>query len=399
MIGALLIWGYDSPVDRNSKTAYKRGAWIVLPVMLIVGCRVGLRACVSASRHRPDESTFTPVALPPPTPTPERPRPKQVVAADGFTSKEIATGQAMPDDLVLSASHVAWLRTRSGDVVVAPRAGGEAKTIAQNLTLVRRRHAQALALSATHAYWITNEGNENGRVMRAPLEGGATETLAEGIGGLTAIALDKDDVYFGVHHPAMNDDDAGVRSGVYRIRPGKKPVPVFEGVAPCGIAIDDKTIYVIEELGLTRIPKTGHQLGQKQIVPATERLGCSVVVDDENVYWTVPSSDLFMRAKKTTGAEVASTKVRKRPWNVVVDGGYAYVLTELSSDSFGELGSIYKIAVRASATSETALPKAIVVDRVGLNGLAANGGSIFFTAWNESETDGTVVAVTEALPK
>lgn len=385
-------------MDRNTKATYKRGAWVVLPITLFIGCRVGLRACVSASRSHSDYASTRPLEIAPPElPTSTAPRPKVTTPADGFAVHDIATAQALPDDLVTNGKEIAWLRLRSGEVAVSA-AGAAAKVIAHDQKLVRRRHAQGLALSATHAYWITSEA-----VMRAPLDGSAEpETVVEHVSGLTVIALDKDDVYYGVSRPVMEESDAGVASGVYLLEPKKKPRLVFEGDSPCGVAVDAKAMYVIEEMGIWRIPKTGRvtdKSGHKQIAPPEERTGCSIAVDDDQVYWTAPSSDLFVRAKKLTGADRANVRVTKRPYNVVIDRGYAYVLTETSSAGFGELGSIYKIAVRADATSETAQPKAIMNDRAGLNGLAVSLGSIYFAAYNDAELDGTVAGLREADPK
>jgi hypothetical protein len=48
-------------MDRQTAAIYKRGALFVVPVVLIVGCRVGLRACVflgsqDARRERLEEA-------------------------------------------------------------------------------------------------------------------------------------------------------------------------------------------------------------------------------------------------------------------------------------------------------------------------------------------------------
>jgi hypothetical protein len=129
----------------------------------------------------------------------------------------------------------------------------------------------------------------------------------------------------------------------------------------------------------------------KALVNGGDRLGCTVAVDSESVYWTIPGEDSLMRAKKADGSGVGvAAFTRKRPTNVVVDQGYAYVLTETSPAALGELGSIFKVALR----SERLTPQALVTEQVGLGSVAASSGYVVFSSFNEAESDGTVVAIT-----
>jgi hypothetical protein len=66
------------------------------------------------------------------------------------------------------------------------------------------------------------------------------------------------------------------------------------------------------------------------------------------------------------------------------------VLTETSPQALGELGSIFKVALR----SDRLTPQALITDQVGLGSVAASGGYVVFSSFNEAETDGTVVALT-----
>ena len=150
---------------------------------------------------------------------------------------------------------------------------------------------------------------------------------------------------------------------------------------------------VIEDQQIWRLLKSAKE--GKTLVKGGDRLGCSLAVDDTSVYWTIPQADSVMRAKKTDGsAQGVLAFVRKRPWNVVVDRGYAYVLTETSPQALGELGSVFRVALRADPGSETALPLALVVDRVGLNSIAAAGGTAFLAGYDENESDGVVEELT-----
>ncbi len=408
-------------MDRQTLAIYKRGAVVVLPVLAIVGCRVGLRACVAvnqADRHRQIDDTRARqaeeqrkaelAAAQAESEAAQRARTRRLpsVAHDTKTVP-IASGQQVPDALAVDAQYVAWLATRSGDVVVAPRSagtGGAPKIVAKNQQLPQRRHVQGLALGGGYVYWITTASKDepaDGKIMRVRLgpdgdTGGAEpEAVGGAIAGLSAIALDKGSVYYARSLPERRNEAGEPTGGVYRLELGPKGSNVVKSdrlvlpaEAPCAFAVDDTNVYAVEEQKLWRVgKKTG---APKAIVSGADRLACTVAVDAENVYWTIPADDSVMRAKKTDGSGVGVVAfTRKRPTNIVVDQGYAYVLAETSPQALGELGSIFKVALR----SDRLTPQALVTDQVGLGSVAALGGYVVFSGYNEAENDGTVVAI------
>jgi hypothetical protein len=320
-------------------------------------------------------------------------------AAPGSKTIAVASAQQVPDALAASADHVAWLATRSGEVVVAPRAGGAPRVVAKQQKLPLRRHVQGLALSGGWVWWITTgKDDDEGAVMRAKIDGGDPETVIDGVGGLTAIAVDKETVYYARALSVSRDEDGGATGGVYRWAPEKDktkkkdPIRVVAAERACAIAIDDAAVYVAETLQIWRAPKVG-KAGPQKIVSGADRLGCSLAVDEKSLYWTLPSDDSLMRAQKTDGSSPSALAfLRKRPWNVVVDRGYAYVLTETSPQALGELGNVFRVPLRAEG--DAAIPEALVTDQVGLNSVAASGGWVAFAGYNEAENDGTVIAIT-----
>jgi sugar lactone lactonase YvrE len=409
-------------MDRQTKAIYKRGAIIVLPILAIVGCRVGLRACVAIQRSERNDAINHAVAkqaeaereaeLAVAAATSEatqRARTRLVpTAARGSRAVPIASAQQVPDALAVDAHHVAWLATRSGDVVVASRDGGGAgagpRIVAKDQKLPQRRHVQGLALAGGYVYWMTSSppraDEEDGEILRVDLTKPAAEpeVVASGLGGLSALLVDKDSVYYARGLRVSRDEDGGATGGVYRLELGPKgslakptrPAKLLVAAErPCAIAVDETSVYAVEPLKLWRVPKARGEA--KAIVNGGDRLGCTVATDSESVYWTIPGDDSVMRAKKTDGTGVGVVAfTRKRPTNVVVDQGYAYVLTETSPQALGELGSIFKVALR----SERLTPQALITDQVGLGSVAASGGYVVFSGYNESESDGTVVALT-----
>ena len=192
--------------------------------------------------------------------------------------------------------------------------------------------------------------------------------IASGLGGLSALLVDKDSVYYARSLRLSRNEDGEPTGGVYRLdlgpkgtKPTKPARLLFAAERPCALAIDDTSIYAVEPLEVWRAPKKGGEA--KAIVKGGDRLACTVAVDTESVYWTIPGDDSVMRAKKTDGTGVGVVAfARKRPTSIVVDQGYAYVLAETSPQALGELGSIFKVALR----SERITPQALITDQVGL---------------------------------
>lgn len=405
-------------MDRNTKKIYLRGAVFVVPVLLFAGCRILPRACIAladrdarrmgpaytapvtgedleADRVRRDREAANAAAM-------ARAREKKpaqgIPAADGFKTAPIASAQQMPDAVVMDGDNVAWLSTHAGEVVIAPRAGGAPRVVAKDQKLSQRRHNQALALGGGWVYWLTAPKEEGeGAVMRAPIAGGAPETVAEHLEGLTAIVAEKENVWFARSPRVTRDDegDGGVLGGVWLLKKDG-PVRVVAAEMPCALAVDEKNVYVVDASQIWRGPKLP---GKKVVAPtklttASQRLGCSVAVDKEHVYWTIPGDDAVMRAKKTDGTQPRALGfIRSRPTNVAVDGGYAWVLTETRPKALGEQGGVFRIALRADLGSGAAVPQAVIVDQVGLNSIATQGGHAIFTSYDQSENDGKVTRV------
>jgi sugar lactone lactonase YvrE len=402
-------------MDRHTKAIYKRGALIVLPVLAVVGGRVGLRACVAlqrSERHHDVDQTVAKqaearrsaevAAAVASAGEMQRARARSLpTAARGSKGVPLASGQQVPDALAVDAQNVAWLATRSGEVVVAPRPGGAPRIVAKDQKLPQRRHVQGLALSGGYVYWMTTSSpgtdEEDGTIVRASLagDGAEPEVIAANVGGISALLVDKTFVYYARGLRVSRDEDGGATGRVYRLelgpngaKPTKPAKLLFAAERPCALAVDDTSVYAVEPQKLWRVSKARGEA--KAIVNGGDRLGCTVAVDTDNVYWTIPSDDSVMRAKNRDGTGLAvAAFTRKRPTNVVVDQGYAYVLTETSPQALGELGSIFKVALR----SERLPPQALVTDQVGLGSVAASGGYVVFSGYNEAETDGTVVGI------
>jgi len=415
-------------LDKHTKAIYKRGALFIVPILAVVGCRVGLRACVALQKtdrrhereqamneqYEQEQAAALATALATASAKQQARARSLPTAEPGSVLAPVATAQQVPDALVADADSVAWLATRAGEVMVAPRAGGPAHVVARAQKLPQRRHAQATALAFGWVYWTTStltaDGEEDGAIFRARTSSDGTtepEVVVSDIGGVSALAIDKDGLYFARSLRVSRDEEGNPSGGVFRVRLDKEgravkdadgPEKLLAAERPCAIAVDDAAVFAVEPLKVWRAPKSSpkpapnKKAGEatKAIVTSADRLGCSVAVDDANVYWTVPGDDSLMRAKKTDGSRLDVVAfVRKRPAMVVVDRGYAYVLAETSPQGLGEMGSIFRVPIR----SEHPVAQALVTEQVGLMSVAAYKGFVAFSMYNDAESDGLVMSI------
>jgi hypothetical protein len=123
-----------------------------------------------------------------------------------------------------------------GGVVRIPLAGGESTTLASG-EVAEGRCPTSLAVDETHVYWLLRDA-----VRRIPKGRSKVETLAR-IGGATSLAIDKTHVYVAGHDEIVMMPKPG--EGDEPEAP-KTISPASDAVA---IAVDDTTIYWLEERG------------------------------------------------------------------------------------------------------------------------------------------------------
>jgi hypothetical protein len=108
------------------------------------------------------------------------------VPGDGGKADTLASGQASPEYLALSGTHLFWTNSQIGTVMTLPKGGGTPTTIASAQT-----EPVFIALDATSVYWTTGS-----TVMRAPLDGGKASTIASGQMSPRGIVVDDTSVYW-----------------------------------------------------------------------------------------------------------------------------------------------------------------------------------------------------------
>jgi hypothetical protein len=187
------------------------------------------------------------------------------------------------------------------------------------LSLAQSPHALDVIADDARVYWAVTDG-----IWSVPLEGGAVAQLITGELQPTAIAADKDDVYFA----AMNPVDGTSRMG--RVNKAGGPVEILWSdtfVRPAGIALDADTIYWVRGDGwsegddrsaILSMPKAG---GEAHTLAFDQSGALALAVDDEKVYWLnagqmddYGAGELHSISKKGGPAYVLATHQKNQDW-------------------------------------------------------------------------------------
>jgi len=243
------------------------------------------------------------------------------------------------------------------------------------LTLATGQFVLALVSDAANVYWTENSG-----VMREAHSGGAPERIASG--GVTPhdIALDRTSVYW---------TDPGARTVMRAPLAGGAAQTLASGSQyyPQGIAVDGRAVYFGTGSDVMRVPLTG---GASDTL-ATGQSASSIAVDGANVYWTNWSADLVgavMRAPLSGGIPQTIASGQTVPHAITVDAHNVYWAND---------GNLMRVPMAGGS------PEALVSNQTSINGIAVDGTNVYWTNWapngapagqlGKGTSDGTVMKV------
>lgn len=236
----------------------------------------------------------------------------------------LATGLNGPFGIAVDATSVYFTEEGSGNVKKVPIGGGVVSVLASGL-----KNPQYIAVDATNVYfmeygtWNSGYGlqNNDGTINKIPNGGGALTTLASGLKGPQAIAIDAATIYW--------VEVANSISGAGAV----KSVPIAGGLVTTlasglsgskYIAIDAGSVYYWQEYGtLAKVAKAG---GQSPTVIVAGMSGTKpMVVDGTNVYWANASFGGPLMKTSINGGNitVVATGVTS-PTSIVVDATNIY---------------------------------------------------------------------------
>jgi hypothetical protein len=212
----------------------------------------------------------------------------------------LAENQNAPVAVDLDATSVYWT-TGDGKVMKAPLDGGAATTLFDDGGI---SVPQGLAVDATNVYWATA-----GAVKSVPLGGGQAMTLATG-SDATAVAVDGTHVYWTAGSAIMK-----VPVG------GGAATTLATGQSASAIAIDTTSVYWpnVAEGTIMKVSLAG---GAPTTLASGQTDPIAIAVDATRVYWTTQSN--VMSVPIGGGTLVVLAANQPRPMAITVDATSVY---------------------------------------------------------------------------
>ena len=291
----------------------------------------------------------------------------------------LASGLSDPTAVAIDSQNVYWIDNGGGGVMKVPIGGGATTTLAPQ-GQGPNVPSDSIAVDGTSVYWVqpgASGSATSGIVGSVGTAGGDAGAFAALQNTPYAIAVDAQNVYWVDYLPT----NAGTVM--------KQPLTGFRvatalatGVIdPNWIAVDDTNVYYNSSISLLTVPIGGGT----PLTFSAKSQPIAIALEGANVYW-VTNNQTVLTAPKTGGGmpvTLAGATAVSGPYAIAADAENVYWTNNTG-------GTVMKVAVTGGA------PITLVTGEVGAWGIAIDANSVYFTVNNASghSGQGTVMKLT-----
>lgn len=268
------------------------------------------------------------------------------VGLDGGSAVTIATLQAQPMSVAVNDSDVFWLTgSYEWNAKKLSRDGGTPIILATSQP--NGTTGMGIALDARNLYWVSNYGSADSDIYAVPIDGGARISVWDVGGSRQAayVAVDATHVYW----TEYTSGDAVRRVPL----DGGAPQRLALGLGAGGIAVDATHVYWAENHRLAgsgifvrRVPKGGGVVQTLYADSGTTAVESPqpLVIDDTYVYWVFPgaSDGAIMKVPKDGGAAVTLAAPTWFPYGLAINKTHVYWTTFRATNS-GAGGTVERV--------------------------------------------------------
>lgn len=226
--------------------------------------------------------------------------------------------------IAVDSTNVYWTNAGGGTVMKVPIAGGPSTTLASG-----QAQPWGIAVDGINVYWANfGNGGTTSAAVEVPVQGGSPTTLESGLWSSHAIAVDSANVYWTNTPGAIISEPLGGGTPTTISTAG---APYGGSSEPGGLAVDGTQAFwtMIEDGFLLATPVDGG--ATVTLAPGRQACPQSIVVDTTNVYWAAGCANIpggaLLKMPKTGGtpSTLASATVQVfSAGGVATDGTSVY---------------------------------------------------------------------------